>query len=834
MLEAIESTPSAAGSRVLTPHEARIERGEPMGLVGDAAQSKRGRIQRMLEGFRDTPIQLNLDRARLLTESMQATEGQPMVLRWGKALAHILEHHPIHIEEEELLVGSAGPPGRYAVVYCELVGPGRFYTHPHELTPSKPGEPITISEDDVRALKEEILPYWERNAYHQATMNALPEETRRLMERIFVVTPTASGRSMLAWAHDYGKVLERGIGSIRREAAERLEALDPIDTAAYVEQRPFLEAVCLVCDAMVAFAHRYAALARSMAAEESRAERRRKLLEIADICERVPEHPARSFREAVQSQWFIQTVSRLEQAIGGVVGNGRIDQYLYPYYRKDIDEGRLTDDEALVLLESIWIGMARSTDVYAKPGMPSLTDGFAHWEATTIGGLTPDGRDASNELSYLILRSKREFPLHYPDLAARIHARTPNAFLHTIAETIKDGSGFPKLFCDDEIIPLLVAKGGTIEEANDYCVTGCSETKMLNREGVATGCAWINLGAILEMTLRDGRLACYGDGMVGIGTGDPRTFTGFDELWDAFVLQVENVVQHTFIQQYVSDTLKSQHIASPMFSMLHDLCMRRCKDIHSGPIEGALYLGFFDVMGFGTVIDSLAAIRSLVFEEGQCTMGELLDALDKDFVGHEAIRQLCLHAPKYGNNDPAVDQLGRDIEASFTNLARHHRTAFGGELDLRYVSVTSHVPLGAVVGATPDGRKARQPLSESISPSQGVDVKGPTATLMSINSTKCAQYKERAARLLNMKLSPASLVGEAGTRKLMALIRTACDMKMWHIQFNIINRDTLLAAQADPERYRNLLVRVAGYSAYFVDLTPALQNEIIRRTEHQF
>jgi len=834
MLEAIESTPRAAGSRVLTPHEARIERGEPIGLVGDAAQSKRGRIQRMLDGFRDAPIQLNLDRARLLTESMQATEGQPMVLRWGKALAHILENHPIHIEDEELLVGSAGPPGRYAVVYCELVGPGRFYTHPHELAPSKPGEPITITDDDVTALKEEILPYWERNAYHQATMNALPEETRRLMERIFVVTPTAAGRSMLAWAHDYGKVLERGIGAIRREAAERLEALDPIDTAAYVEQRPFLEAVCVVCDAMVAFAHRYAALGRSMAAEESQDERRRELLEIADICERVPEHPARSFREAVQSQWFIQTVSRLEQAIGGVVGNGRIDQYLYPYYRKDIDEGRLTDDEALVLLESIWIGMARSTDVYAKPGMPSLTDGFAHWEATTIGGLTPDGRDASNELSYLILRSKREFPLHYPDLAARIHARTPNAFLHAIAETIKDGSGFPKLFCDDEIIPLLVAKGGTISEANDYCVTGCSETKMLNREGVATGCAWINLGAILEMTLRDGRLACFGDGLVGISTGDPRTFLGFDELWDAFILQVENVVQHTFIQQYVSDTLKSQHIASPMFSMLHDLCMASCKDIHSGPIEGALYLGFFDVMGFGTVIDSLAAIRTLVFEEGKLTMRELLDALDKDFAGHEAIRQLCLHAPKYGNNDPAVDQIGRDIEGCFANLARHHRTAFGGELDLRYVSVTSHVPLGAVVGATPDGRKARQPLSESISPSQGVDVKGPTATLMSISSTKCAQYKERAARLLNMKLSPASLVGEAGTRKLMALIRTACDMKMWHIQFNIINRDTLLAAQADPERYRNLLVRVAGYSAYFVDLTPALQNEIIRRTEHQF
>ena len=833
MLEAFES-PAPAGSKVLTPHEARIERGEPIGLVVEAAQPKRARIQRMLEGFRDEPIRLNVERARLLTESMMSTEGQPMVLRWAKALAHILENHPIHIEDDEMLVGSAGPPGRYAVVYSELVGPGRFYTHPHELVPSKPGDAIVITEEDIATLKEEVLPYWERNAYHHAVMNALPEETRALMARIFVVTPTASGRSMLAWAHDYGKVLDRGIGAIRKEAAERMEALDPQDTKAYVEQRPFLEAVCVVCDAMVAFAHRYAALAREMAADATSMERRSELLKIAAACERVPEHPARSFHEAVQSQWFVQTVSRFEQAVGGVIGNGRIDQYLYPYFKKDVEEGRLSEDEALMWLESIWIGMARSTDVYAKPGQPSLTDGFAHWEATTIGGLTPDGQDASNELSYLILKSKREFPLNYPDLAARIHSRTPNAFLHAVSETIKDGSGFPKLFCDDEIIPLLVAKGGTMEEANDYCVTGCSETKMLNREGIATGCAWINLGAILEMTLRDGRMSCYGNGLVGVSTGDPRSFETYDALWKAFTTQIENVVQHTFIQQYVSDTLKSQHIASPMFSMLHDLCMENCQDIHSGPIDGALYLGFFDVMGFGTVIDSLSAIRTLVFDEKKVTMEQLLEALEADFVGHEAIRQMCIKAPKYGNNDPAVDQIGHDIEAFFAGLAHRHTTAFGGELDLRYVSVTSHIPLGAVVGATPDGRKAREPLSESISPSQGRDHKGPTATLMSISSTKCAQYKERAARLLNMKLSPASIEGEDGTRKLMSLIRTASDMKMWHIQFNIINRDTLLAAQREPDKYRNLLVRVAGYSAYFVDLTPALQNEIIRRTEHAF
>jgi formate C-acetyltransferase len=834
MLQTTESPAVAHPAKVLSPHEQRIEQGGRVGLIGDAAQSKRARIHRMLEGFRDQPIRLNVERARLLTESMRASEGQPAVLRWGKALAHVLTHHPIHIEDDELLVGSAGPPGRYAVVYCELGGPGRFYTHEYELFPSEPGEQVAVTDENIAILKGEILPYWERKQYHAALMRALPDDTRQLMERMFIVTPTATSRSMLAWANDYEKVLKRGVRSIKQEAEERLAALDPFDTGNYIRKRPFLEAVILVCDAMVTFARRYAEQARSMARAEPSTERRDELLAIAAICERVPEHPARTFHEAVQSQWFVQTVSRLEQAVGGVVSNGRIDQYFYPYYKKDIAEGRITDDDALVLLESIWIGMARNVDVYSKPGQPSLTDGFAHWEATTIGGLTADGRDATNELSYLILRSKREFPLNYPDLSARIHARTPDAFLHAICETIKEGTGFPKLFFDEEIIPSLLAKGADAGEANDYCVTGCTEVKMLNKDAVATGCAWINLGAMLEMALHDGRMKFYGDERVGVSSGDPRSFTSYTQLWDAFRLQAEHVMKHTFIQQFLADTLKPHHIASPMFSMLHDLCMADCKDIHSGPINGAVYLGFFDIMGFGTVIDSLAAIKKLVFDDKKLTTSDLLEVLDADFEGREDIRQLCLHAPKYGNNDPYADAIGRDIEECFARLAHGHTTAFGGELDVRYVSVTSHVPLGVVVGATPDGRKAGEPLSESISPSQGRDVRGPTATLASIANTKCAQYKERAARLLNMKLSPASVAGPAGTKKLMALIRSVCDMKMWHIQFNIINRETLLAAQKNPEKYRNLLVRVAGYSAYFVDLTPALQNEIIRRTEHSF
>ena len=819
-----------AVAEVLSPQEERIERGQPIGLVSEDAQRGRARIHRMLEGFRDKPIRMNLERARLLTESFKETEGQPVVLRWGKAMAHILHNFSIQIEKDELIVGSAGPPGRYAIFFPELEE--QFFSQ--DVRPTGPDEPLIVTEDDVRIINEELRPHWEGRQFHTAYMNALPEDTRSIVEKLVLITPTATARSSLAWNHDYEKILKRGVKGIKTEAEEKLAALDAFNPKDKVEKEPFLTAVILVCDAIVEFAHRYAELARGMAEDEPDGERKNELLKIAEICEWVPENPARTFHEAVQSQWLIQTVSRLEQRIGGTVGNGRIDQYFYPYYKKDMEEGRITKDGALELLESLWIGMARNVEIYTMPGNFSYTDGYAHWEATTIGGVTEEGKDATNELSYLMLESKREFPLNFPDLAARIHAETPEPFLHAIAETIKEGTGFPKLFFDEEIIPLFLAKGGEVDEANDYCICGCTEAKMLNRDAVSTGCAWTNLGAVIEMTLNDGKLNLFGDQQFGAGTGDPREFKTYDDLWNAFCRQGEHIMKHTFVQQYVADKLKSEFIAAPMSSMMHDLCMKECKDIHSGPIEGALYLGFIDTLGFATAIDSLAAIKKLVFDDKKLTMDELMEAINCNFDGKEAIRQMCLNAPKYGNNDPYADSIGRNIEEFFVKLTRQYKSAFGGELDIRYVTITAHVPFGAVLGATPDGRKAGEPIAEGVSPSQGADRNGPTASLTSIARTKASGYKERAARLLNMKLTPSTVAGPEGTKKLMSLIRTACDMKMWHLQFNIINRDTLLAAQKNPEKYRDLLVRVAGYSAYFVDLTPQLQDEIIARTAHSF
>lgn len=821
----------------LTPQELRINN-ETIGEIEEIPQG-RERVHRILNSFKGKTPRISVDRARLMTESLKQTEGQPLIFRWAKALEHILHGLPIYIGEYDIVVGRTdGNPGRHGIVYPEL--DGSFLDRAIEII-TKGKTPYYISEEDIKTINEEIVPFWKGKTLHEALVAGLPEDTRRLVfspEDIFnqryIVTQTATIRSSLQWVHDYDKVLKRGFIGIKREAEEKLDSLDPFNPNDILEKKPFLEAVVITCNAVTAFAKRYAVLAESMAGLERDETRKKELLEVAKICNWVPENPARTFHEAVQSIWLTQVVSRLEQNIGAVVGNGRMDQYLYPYYKRDIENGRISEQFTLELLESLWVNMAQFINLKVSPAGIAFTEGYSHWEALTVGGKTKDGQDATNELSYLILKSKREFPINYPDLAARIHLQSPERFLREVAVTIKEGSGFPKLLNDEEIIPLLLAKGAKIAEANDYCASGCSEVRMPNRDTYTSPCAWVNLGAVLEMTLNNGKIKVFGDEQIGLPTGNPLDFTSFDELWQAYSKQQEYILKHTFIQQYVVDKLRTIHLAAPMASALHDLCMENCRDLHSGDIKGGINLGYYDLLGYGTVTDSLAAIKKLVFDEKRITMGELLEALDANFEGKELIRQLCLNAPKYGNNDPYADDIGKSIEALAIDYSKKYPTAFGGELDVRYVPVTAHVPLGKVIGATPNGRRAGTPLSDGGGPSHGADKNGPTCTLISIANTKCMGEKERAARLLNLKLTPSSVAGEEGTRKVISLIRTFCDLRLWHLQFNVINKETLLAAQKEPEKYRNLLVRVAGYSAYFVDLSSELQNEIIERTDHSF
>lgn len=816
-------------STKLSPQEERLIRGERLSLTTEEGGTKRARLNRMLDGFRDKPPVLVVDRARLMMESFKDTEGLPIVLRWAKALENVARKIHVSIGEDELIVGRGGPQGRYHIIYPEL-NVGFLADLPRILSNQKQAV-FTLTEGDARVITEELVPYWKGRTFRDAYVALLPEDTRRFTYGI--IRPTGSERSALAWNLDYEKVLKRGFNGIKMEAEERLACLDPFDTENNYDKLPFYKAVIIVCDAVNIFARRYAQLARTMAGKETKEERKKELLEIAETCEWVPANPARTFREAVQSQWFTQCFSRLELDIGGVVGNGRIDQYLYPYYKKDIKEGRITDDGVLELLECLWLNMAQYASRSGIGGAVTQAGGFPHFEQTNIGGQTTDGKDASNELSYLILQSKKEFPLNYPDLSVRIHAQTPERFLLKVCELIKEGTGFPKLLNDEEIIPLFLAQGAGLEEARDYSGVGCTEVKLLNRQTHSTGGVYLNLGALVEMALNDGRFKSIGDEPVGVRTGDARGFSTFDDVWKAFRLQAENVMKHVFIIQYIEDTVKPRCLASPQLSSLHNLCMQEGKDMNEGKIKGGFAVGNFSLVGLGTAIDSLVAIKKLVYDDKKITMSELLDALATNFKGKEALRQMCLNAPKYGNNDPYADSIGLKIETIFAEMTSRYTTAYGGKLVLMHVPVIIHISQGKLVGATPNGRREGEALSEGISPSQGADTKGPTATLLSVKNITAARYEWRAAKLLNIKLSPQVVAGEEGTKNLASFIRTWCDNKLWHIQFNIINSETLREAQKNPEKYRNLLVRVAGYSAYFVDLSPELQNEIIARTEHQ-
>jgi len=793
----------------------------------------------ILDSFEGMRPRIDIERAKYFTESMRATEGQPLVLRWAKALKHIAENITVYIDDNQLLAGRAGCQGRYGILYPEL--DGDFLDVSIRDLPNRSVSPFSITPEDAKIAIEDIAPYWKGKTYHEDLNAALPGDVHKLtyddpegLRSRFIVNETSSFRSSIQWVHDYAKVLKRGFGGLKKEAQEKLAALDPLSPVDNCEKRPFLEAVVIVSDAIVTWAKRHAALAREKAAAEKDPVRKKELQTMADVCERVPEQPARNFHEAVQSQWFTQMFSRLEQKTGTIVSNGRMDQYLYPYYAKDMAEGRLTENQALEFLECMWVGMAQFIDLYISPTGGAFNEGYAHWEAVTIGGQTPDGRDATNDLSYLFLRSKREFPLHYPDLAARIHSRSPERFLWEVAETIKDGSGFPKLINDEEVVPLYVSKGATFAEAYDYAVSGCSEARMPNRDTYTSGGAYINFAAALEMALCNGHMHKYGDLQLGAETGDAHAFKSWEDLWEAYKTQHILFLKTAFIQQYLINNLRARHFAQPMGSAMHDLCMKYCLDLHTPQIPEGINLGYFEYIGFGTVIDSLAAIKKVVFEDKTLTMDQVLSALDCNFEGKEDIRQILKNAPCYGNDDAYADAIGREIDLLSVEYGNKYSKELGMHNDVRYVPFTSHVPFGKVVGATPNGRKAWSPLSDGSSASHGADVNGPTAILLSNFSTKNYGYRDRAARLLNIKFTPKCLEGDSGTRKLVSFIRTMCDLKLWHVQFNVINRETLIAAQKDPEKYRNLIVRIAGYSAYFVDLSPDLQNDLIARTEHDY
>ncbi len=837
MSEAINNLKSSeACCHILSPHEQK--------LADDIAGKKgyregRERVYGILDRFSGTTPKIDVERGLYFTQSMKETEGEMLILRWAKALMHIAENMSIYIEPDNLLVGRAGgKEGRYGILFPEL--DGNIYEEALKGMKDREVSPFDYEEEDARIMVEEICDYWKGKTFFDDLTKALPEDTYKLtydkrdpMISTYIVNETASFRSSIQWVHDYEKILKVGFKGVKEEALAKLAELDPFNPVDNEEHKPFLEAIVLVSDAIVLWAHRYGAKAKEMALTETNPDNKRNLEEIAERCYRVPEFPAKNFRDAMQSQWFTQMFSRIEQKTGTIISNGRMDQYLYPFYEADKEAGILTDEQTMELLECMWVSMAQFIDLYISPTGGAFNEGYAHWEAVTIGGQTPEGYDATNDLTYLFLKSKQEFPLNYPDLAARIHSTSPERYVAEVAKTIKEGTGFPKLINDEEVVPLLLAKGAKFDEAYDYAVSGCAECRMPNRDTYTSSCPYVNFASAIEMVLYDGRTLHTGDDVLGLQTGDPRTFKSFEEFMDAFHKQVNNLLKHAFIQQYHIIRLRPKHFATPLGSSMHKLCMENMVDLHEPDIPGGIDLGYFELMGYGTVVDSLAAIKKLVYEDEILTMDEVVEACKANFVGHEITQQYMLNAPKYGNNDPYADTIAKEVDKQAVDFTRKYSATLGVHLDLRLVPFTSHVPFGKVVGATPNGRTDSFPLSDGSSPTQGADINGPTAVLLSNYHSKNYEFRNRAARLLNIKFSPNCVKGDAGTKKLVDFIRTWCDLKLWHVQFNVVNKQTLIDAKKNPDNYRGLIVRVAGYSAYFCELSSDLQDDLIARTTNE-
>ena len=814
---------------VLSPQEERLKNAK--------VANPRERTNALLKGFREQTPRIDTQRAVLFTESMQQTEAYPLNLRWAKALKHICENIDVVIQDHELIVGTCGGPGRYAILYPEL----RAGWYEKGLPDTQKKDAFDISDEAIKEIMEKVVPYWKGRTSHEMYLAIMDPETRAIIYgdddygSTGMMQDNANVSSCLNWPGNYDYVMSHGLNAIREEAEEKLKAIRSTLKENHYEKIPYLQAEIETCDAMEILAKRYADKAREMAAVEADMKRKAELEQIAKNCEWVPMHAPRNFWEGLQCQWFVQMGYKLEQQISGGIGSGRIDQYMYPLYKKDIESGMLDEERALELLDCLWLKIA-SNVIFNATNAGNFWEGHAHFEQVVVGGQTPQGQDACNELTYLIIRSKRELPITYPDLAVRLHSCSPNELLRACAELIKDGTGFPKFFNDEEIIPVMLQNGCTMEEARNYCGAGCTEMRAPERDCYLPLGGHCNLAAALEMAMSDGWVH-YGGTHYEKKIDMPipsNQITSYEDILKNLKVAVNYYTDHFTKRQTAMELTDPQRLAAPFMSMLHPIAHKAMMDIHQRNIPGGIYhdTGNATFNGFGTVAESLAAMKKVVFEDKKISFSTLKKALEVDFKGYEPIQQMLLNAPKYGNNDAYADEVARELDALILNTVKENKTTYGNQY-VKFVPITSHVGMGHKTIATPNGRNAGVALSEGISPTQGVDVEGPIATLMSIKNAMSRVHSNSASRLLNMKLSPQAVAGEKGTQDLMRILRTWVDLKLWHIQFAVINRDTLLKAQEKPEEYKNLIVRVAGYSAYFTDLSPGLQTEIINRTEHE-
>ncbi|NLC04339.1 MAG: glycyl radical protein [Tissierellia bacterium] len=766
---------------------------------------------------------ITMERAQLVTRAYKKYQGKVSipVLR-ALSFKELMEHKTIYIGDGELIVGERGPRPKSTPTYPELC----CHTMEDLDTMDRREKVFFRVDDEAKKIhEEEIIPYWKGKSTRDLLLDQMTDEWKEC----YAAGIFTEFMEQRAPGHTVGddKIFNKGFLEFKKEIQEEMAKIDFLNDFEAYEKNEQLKAMEICCDAIIVFGKRHAAEARRLAQLETDETRKVELIQIAEICDHIPANAPRNFQEALQAYWFTHLSVITELNTWDAFSPGRLDQHLYPYYKAGLEDGTLTREKAKELLQLFWVKF-NNLPAPPKVGVTLKESGtYTDFANISSGGLTIDGKDGVNDVSYLVLEVIDEMRLLQPSSNIQLSKDNPDEFLRKAADVIKGGWGQPSIFNADVVIEEMLRQGKTIEDARCGGNSGCVETGAFGKESFGlTG--YFNLVKILEITLNNGIDTQTGK-QLGIETGDPRDFKSFDELMEAYKKQIHHFIEIKIKGNNIIERLYAKYMPSPFLSIVIDDCIKKAKDYNAG---GARYNSLYiQGVGIGTLTDSLSSLKYHVFDNKNISMNDLLATMENNYEGNERIRQLVMNkTPKYGNDEDYADELMQLAFNAFFDAVDGRPTVRGGTYRINMLPTTCHVYFGAVTGATPDGRLAHLPQSEGISPAQNSDRFGPTGV---IKSAAKMDHVKTGGTLLNQKFSPSLLNNEEGVTNLMHLVRTYFKMKGHHIQFNIISADTLIEAQKHPDDNKDLIVRVAGYSDYFNDLGPELQNEIIGRTEHK-
>ena len=783
------------------------------------------RVEKIRQNYVNTKPSISYERARIWTESFKRTEGQPAAIRTAQAFYDTCNELCVNIFEGELIVGASGEFRKCGILTPEFAW--KWVDDEMDNFPSRPQDPYEMTDEQRKFVRENIFPYWKGKSVEDAFLARTSEETKKIgVDTGFLDTDSKWRNGIGEISPDYiDQLFPKGFGGIKREAEEYMAELNeaiPEDK----DKMVFYRSIILVSDGIVRLANRYSEKAKEMATEEKDEARKAELLEIAEVCVKVPENPPTSFREALQFAWFVQ--------LGGIISEnplalnpGRFDQYMYPYYKADEEAGKIDYDTALELVECLWLKYsewawtisANTADFFA---------GYTNFENLTVGGSTVSGGDGTNTISYMAIQATKETKCHQPTLSCRIHPDCPPEFMEAVTDLVSTGCGFPAIHSDRTGYQMLSNLGYAPEDAKDWNNCGCVVPHSRKTFEWTSSCN-ISFAAALEFALNEGRSRLTGE-LVALPEKDPKTFESYEEIEAALLRQFSFMVKHGVISLLTAQKIHKEQAPRPFLSACNEYCLKNGKDLVDG---GAKYnIGpVFTGVGLSVTANSLAVMKKLVFEDKVTTMAEIIDALNHNWEGYEELRAKAQAVPKYGNDDDYADDIMQEVFELYRSSITGRPNMKGGKYGVDMLPTTCHVYFGDVILATPNGRKAHKPVSEGISPEKSADTNGPTAVIKS-----CAKmdHLATAGTLLNQKFTPDVVAGEEGLDNMASLIRSYFSMDGHHIQFNVIDRQTLIDAQNNPEEYKDLIVRVAGYSDFFRNLSKPLQDEIIERTEQSF